>query len=208
MNNHTEPDGYTDHDFIATAFYAYSTSILAASAKELEKLKMKNSIQNYIKRSKMYLLMNMLQMREGRNQFTNILCACIEFNLLPENLRAKSAQFLVETLRAENHLSTGFLGTPYLCHVLSRNGYTDVAYDFCFRKHILRGLSCENGCDNYLGALGWSEDRQYISGSRDEFLQSLCLWCIGDWMYRVSAGIETMGPGYKHIIIHLILQKD
>jgi alpha-L-rhamnosidase len=24
---------------------------------------------------------------------------------------------------------------------------------------------------------------------------------IGDWMYRVSAGIETMGPGYRHIII-------
>jgi alpha-L-rhamnosidase len=24
---------------------------------------------------------------------------------------------------------------------------------------------------------------------------------IGDWMYRVSAGIETMGPGYKHIVI-------
>ena len=24
---------------------------------------------------------------------------------------------------------------------------------------------------------------------------------IGDWMYRVSAGIETMGPGYEHIII-------
>jgi alpha-L-rhamnosidase len=24
---------------------------------------------------------------------------------------------------------------------------------------------------------------------------------IGDWMYLVSAGIETMGPGYKHVII-------
>ena len=24
---------------------------------------------------------------------------------------------------------------------------------------------------------------------------------IGDWMYRVSAGIETMGPGYKHLIL-------
>jgi alpha-L-rhamnosidase len=24
---------------------------------------------------------------------------------------------------------------------------------------------------------------------------------IGDWMYRVSAGIETMGPGYRHVII-------
>ena len=29
VNNHTEPDGHTEHDFIATAFYAYSTSILA-----------------------------------------------------------------------------------------------------------------------------------------------------------------------------------
>ena len=35
VNNHTEPDGYTDHDFIATAFYAYSTGILASAAKEL-----------------------------------------------------------------------------------------------------------------------------------------------------------------------------
>jgi alpha-L-rhamnosidase len=24
---------------------------------------------------------------------------------------------------------------------------------------------------------------------------------IGDWMYRVSAGIETKGPGYRHIVI-------
>ena len=24
---------------------------------------------------------------------------------------------------------------------------------------------------------------------------------IGDWMYRVSAGIETMRAGYKHIVI-------
>jgi alpha-L-rhamnosidase len=24
---------------------------------------------------------------------------------------------------------------------------------------------------------------------------------IGDWMYRVSAGVETMDPGYKHLVI-------
>ena len=24
---------------------------------------------------------------------------------------------------------------------------------------------------------------------------------IGDWMYRVSAGIETRMPGYKHLVI-------
>jgi alpha-L-rhamnosidase len=30
---------------------------------------------------------------------------------------------------------------------------------------------------------------------------------IGDWMYRVSAGIETMGAGYKNIIIQPHLTK-
>ena len=35
VNNHPEPDGYTEHDFIATAYYAYSTSILVAAAKVL-----------------------------------------------------------------------------------------------------------------------------------------------------------------------------
>jgi alpha-L-rhamnosidase len=37
VNNHTEPDGFTEYDFISTAFFAYSTSILAKSAKELGK---------------------------------------------------------------------------------------------------------------------------------------------------------------------------
>ena len=37
VNNHTEPDGYTEHDFIATAFYAYSASLLADAAKVLGK---------------------------------------------------------------------------------------------------------------------------------------------------------------------------
>ena len=37
VNNHPESDGHTEHDFIATAFYAYSSSILAETAKVLGK---------------------------------------------------------------------------------------------------------------------------------------------------------------------------
>ena len=58
VNNHTEPDGYTDHDFIATAFYAYSTSILAEAAKVLGKTNDAKMI--FLIRLKMCLLMNML----------------------------------------------------------------------------------------------------------------------------------------------------
>ncbi|WP_370340872.1 alpha-L-rhamnosidase-related protein [Mucilaginibacter aurantiaciroseus] len=36
---------------------------------------------------------------------------------------------MVKNIKQYNyHLTTGFLGTPYLCHVLSKFGHTDVAY--------------------------------------------------------------------------------
>ena len=37
VNNHPEPDGYTQPDFIATAFYAYSSKLLSLAAKDLGK---------------------------------------------------------------------------------------------------------------------------------------------------------------------------
>ena len=67
--------------------------------------------------------------RVGTNSQTSYVLA-LKFNLLPDNLRKNAARFLVDDIKSRgNHLSTGFLGTPYLCHVLSDNGYTDVAYD-------------------------------------------------------------------------------
>ena len=45
----------------------------------------------------------------------------LNFDMLPENLRAQAAERLAQNVKDYgNHLTTGFLGTPYLCHVLSR----------------------------------------------------------------------------------------
>ena len=53
----------------------------------------------------------------------------LNFDMLPEALRAQAAQRLVDNIHAYgNHLTTGFLGTPYLCHVLTRFGHNNVAY--------------------------------------------------------------------------------
>ena len=58
--------------------------------------------------------------RVGTNSQTSYVLALM-FNLLPDNLREKSVRFLVNDIKSRrNHLSTGFLGTPYLCHVLSQ----------------------------------------------------------------------------------------
>jgi Bacterial alpha-L-rhamnosidase. len=59
----------------------------------------------------------------------------LNFDMLPEHLRPQAAERLAENVKSYgNHLTTGFLGTPYLCHVLTRFGYLDVAYDLLLQE--------------------------------------------------------------------------
>ena len=204
VNNHTEHDGYTDHDFIATAFYAYSTSILAEAATALGKTddaQMYSDLFNKIKE----VFINEYVTDAGRvgtNSQTSYVLA-LKFRLLPELLRSKAAGFLAEDIRQRgNHLSTGFLGTPYLCHILSDNGYTDLAYDLLLQEEYPSWLYPVT-----MGATtiwerwdGEKTDSTFQDPGMNSF-NHYAYGAIGDWMYRVSAGIETMGPGYKHIII-------
>jgi alpha-L-rhamnosidase len=204
VDNHTEPDGYTDHDFIATAFYAYSTSILAEVAKDLGKTddaKMYSDLFNKIKE----VFINEYVTKAGRvgtNSQTSYVLA-LKFNLLPENLRSKAAEFLVNDIKdRDTHLSTGFLGTPYLCHVLSDNGYTDTAYDLLLQESYPSWLyPVKMGATTIWERWdGEKTDSTFEDPGMNSF-NHYAYGAIGDWMYRVSAGIETMGPGYKHIII-------
>ena len=64
----------------------------------------------------------------------------LHFDLLPEELRPLAAAELVADIeRRDIHLSTGFVGSPYLPHVLSGNGRLDVAYALLHRKPGRRG---------------------------------------------------------------------
>ena len=204
LDNHTEADGYTEHDFIATAFYAYSTSILSETAKVLGKTddakiyadlfdKIKDVFNNeYVTKGG----------RVGTNSQTSYILA-LKFNLLPENLRSKAAAFLAADIKErDNHLSTGFLGTPYLCHVLSDFGYTDVAYNLLLQESYPSWLyPVKMGATTIWERWdGEKTDSTFEDPGMNSF-NHYAYGAIGDWMYRVSAGLETMGAGYKHIII-------
>lgn len=204
VNDHTEADGYTEHDFIATAFYAYSASILSEAAKALgnsEDAKTYADLFNKIRD----VFNNEYVTKAGRvgtNSQTSYVLA-LKFNLLPDNLRSKAADFLVQDIRSrDNHLSTGFLGTPYLCHVLSDNGYAETAYDLLLQESYPSWLyPVKMGATTIWERWdGEKTDSTFQDPGMNSF-NHYAYGAIGDWMYRVSAGIETMGPGYKHIFI-------
>jgi len=125
------------------------------------------------------------------------------FKLLPEDLIKKAAGFLVEDIKSRrNRLSTGFLGTPYLCHVLSENGYTDVAYDLLLQESYPSWLyPVKMGATTIWERWdGQKPDSTFQDPGMNSF-NHYAYGAIGDWMYRVSAGIETTVPGYKHLKI-------
>ena len=203
-NNHTAPDGYTDPDMIATMFFAHSAHLLSQAAGVLGKQ------EDEMEYKAVYEAVKEIFQKEyvtpsGRiasdSQTAYVLA--LQFGLLPEPLRAKAAAHLVDDIRRrENHLSTGFLGTPYLCHVLSDHGYTDVAYDLLLQKSYPSWL--------YPVTMGATTIWERWDGQRpDSTFQDTGMnsfnhyayGAIGDWMYRVVAGIELLEPGYKKIRI-------
>ncbi|MCJ7449628.1 MAG: glycoside hydrolase family 78 protein [Bacteroidales bacterium] len=204
VNNHTAADGYTEPDFIATAFYAYSTSLLAKAAKELGKTEDEKNYTDLFNKIK-NVFINEYVTPAGRvgtcTQTSYILV--LKFNLLPEDLREKAAGFLVNDIKSRgNHLSTGFLGTVYICHELTRAGYTDVAYDLLLQETYPSWLyPVKMGATTIWERWdGQKTDSTFQDAGMNSF-NHYAYGAIGDWMYRVSAGIEAMDPGFKQILI-------
>ena len=125
------------------------------------------------------------------------------FNLLPDDLRSKSAQFLANDIRSRStHLSTGLLGTSHLCHVLSDNGFIDVAYDLLLQKTFPSWLYpvTQGATTIWERWDGQRPDGTFQNKGMNSF-NHYAYGAIGDWMYRVSAGLDTKSPGYRHLLL-------
>jgi alpha-L-rhamnosidase len=128
----------------------------------------------------------------------------LQFDLLPEELRARAARRLADEVRTRKHLTTGFLGTPHLAHVLSRWGYLDEAYMLLNRDTYPSWLyPVKQGATTIWERWdGQKPDGTFQTVEMNSF-NHYAYGAIGDWMYRVMAGIDIdeAAPGYKHILI-------
>lgn len=204
MAAHTEADGYTDKDMIATMFYAYSASLVAKAAAELGKTEDAQFYQNLFEKIKATFIEEYVTPK-GRiasdSQTAYVLA--LHFNLLPDNLKTSATNYLVADIKGrKNHLSTGFLGTPYLCHVLSENGQTNVSYDLLTQETFPSWLyPIKMGATTIWERWdGQKTDSTFQDKGMNSF-NHYAYGAIGDWMYRVVAGIEIGKVGYKQIKI-------
>jgi len=196
----------TDTDLIATAFYAYSTSLVRRAAEVLGKQEDASRYAELEQKIKQAFCDEFVSPR-GRvaNNTQTAYALALMFDLLPEEQRPGAAQRLVQDIRRRgNHLSTGFVGTPYLCHVLSQFGHLDVAYDLLNQDTYPSWLyPVRQGATTIWERWdGIKPDGTFQDAGMNSF-NHYAYGAIGEWMYRVVAGLDVdpQAPGYKHVLI-------
>ncbi|HEV2670996.1 MAG TPA: family 78 glycoside hydrolase catalytic domain, partial [Gemmatimonadales bacterium] len=130
------PGATTSTDFIATAYFAHSTDLVARAARALGK---ESDAAQY---EKLFQDVRAAFNREyvstggrvGENTQTAYALA-IGFDLLPDSLVGPASERLAGAVRGRGmHLTTGFLGTPQLLPVLSATSHLDVAYGLLMQR--------------------------------------------------------------------------
>ena len=196
----------TDKYMIAQCFFANSVQVMINSAKVLNKNEDAGKYTQLLKNlkeafQKEYITPNGRLISGTQTAYV----LALNFDMLPENLRAQTVDKLADNIKSYgNHLTTGFLGTPYLCHVLNRFGKTDVAFTLLMQETYPSWLyPVKMGATTIWERWnGIRPDSTFEPASMNSF-NHYAYGAIGDWMYRAVAGLDTYedGPGYKHIRI-------
>ena len=194
----------TSHALVAQCFWARSTQIMLDAANVLGKTEDATYYAALLQRIKAAFVREYVT--AGGALMSNTQTAyvlALHFDMLPENLRAQAADRLVQNVADyDTHLTTGFLGTPYLCEVLSRFGHADVAYKLLLQKTYPSWL--------YPVTMGattmwerWNSmrpDSTFAPPSMTSF-NHYAYGAIGNWLYTSVAGLTAEAPGYHQFTV-------
>ena len=118
--------GSTREEFIASAFYAYSTQLVIKAGQVLG-----CDVTKYVQLHKNIVKAFRDTYPVYQTQTEHILA--IQFGLATD--LQKTADALAKMIIKDGcKMQTGFVGTPYILHVLSTYGYTDLAYALLLRE--------------------------------------------------------------------------
>jgi len=125
-------------------------------------------------------------------------------DLVPAGVKSKAADQFVASIRKENdHLATGFLGTPFVLFALQTAGHPELAYKLVLNKTYPSWLQQVIWGSTTMWERwdGWRPDKGFQDPGMNSF-NHYWLGCVSEWLFTQAAGIDTDGPGFKRIQIH------
>lgn len=196
------PDEHTDKDLLATAYWALLANMMSEMAHAVGKeadAKRYTELVDHIRAGfqRAYIKDNG---EVGTGTQTSYVVA-LYTKMAPKELEPILVEKLVKDIESRNwHLSTGFLGTPFLLFTLADHGRDDVAY-----RLLLNDTYPSWGYMLSKGATTWWE--RWNGDTGDPAMNSYNHYAFGSvvaWVYRYVAGIDSAlsSPGFKKIVVH------
>jgi alpha-L-rhamnosidase len=196
------PDDRTDKDLLATAYWALAAEMMEQMAHAVGK---EDDAKRYADlTASIRSAFQKAYIKEDGTVGTGTQTSYVVTlytKMAPDALEPAMVGNLVKDIESRGgHLSTGFLGTPFLLFTLADHGRTDVAY-----RLLLNDTYPSWGYMLSKGATTWWE--RWNGDTGDPAMNSYNHYAFGSvvaWVYRYVAGIDTDGdgPGFHHIVIH------
>lgn len=198
--------GSTPDDLIATAYYKYSTELFIKAAHALGRDVAE--YENIPAEAAKAFRREYMENGRVKNATQTACVLALYFDITDD--RAATATQLNELVKRAGHLETGFVGTPYLLHALSDNGYAETAYDLLLRREypswlypISKGATTvwEHWDGIKPDGTMWSTDMNSFN--------HYAYGAVADWMYGAAAGInaDPDRPGFEHIIFRPVTDR-
>lgn len=193
-------EGATEKDLIGSAFFYYSTCLFIKASEELGKdCKYYKNLAKNIRKSfiKKYIDEN------GRMYCETQTAAVLALHFGLYDKKEPLAQQLAGLVKKTGHLTTGFVGTPYLLHVLSDIGESELAYTLLLRKEfpswcypITQGATTMWERWN-----GYKPDGTFATPDMNSF-NHYAYGAVGDWMYENMLGIRQKqgSAGFRELV--------
>lgn len=197
----------TPKELIGTAYFAYSTDIVARA---LHVLGRQSESDRYAQlRDEIKKAFNAKYVSPDGRIFGDTQCAyvlALRFDLLPTDLRAQAADRIEKDVAAKaGHLSTGFVGVSYLLDVLTDSGKSDLAYKLLFQDSFPSWLfSVKHGATTIWERWdGWTPEGGVHKDVGMNSFNHYSLGSCGKWLFESVAGIarEPGTPGFERIVI-------
>lgn len=195
------PDERTPKDLVATAYWALIADMMsqmaAATGKNAEAGQYATLLENIRTAFQREFVKENGEVAGG-TQTAYLLT--LYTKMAPKSLEPAMVDNLVKDIESRGgHLSTGFLGTPFLLFTLSQYGRADVAY-----RLLLNETYPSWGYMLSKGATTWWE--RWNGDTGDPAMNSYNHYAFGSvvaWVYRSVAGIDTSAekPGFREITI-------
>lgn len=179
------PGPDTSRELLGTAYYAYSTRLTAQLALAIGKPS--EAYETWHKDAR--TAFQSIWANEKNPTQTAILLA-IAFELLSEADTKIAGDQLAESV-SKNGLLTGFVGTHFLCEILTQIGHSKLAYDVLFHPTWPGWLYpiSEGATSMWERWDGWSPTKGFQDPGMNSF-NHYAFGAIGQWMFGSMLGIR------------------